>query len=260
MRHPYRHHERVEKRAAKICLLGAFGVGKTSLTQRFVSSILSDKYLTTSVEDRQEGVDVGATPVSLVIRDGEDEVSAVRELPRGGRVPLVVDVTRARRWKSRAHPASSNGDRRLRSACSTRSTSNWDIAKARLEELQQAGWSVERTSAKTGAGVEETRNWAKADRGLTAAGRHGPQHEQELPAKVPRRCLARRRALAHFVVRSQVLVRMGGGRALRADDLATGLRADQPPLWGTLPLFETPVSLEMPSGRTGRAFADDDVV
>ncbi|HET7777303.1 MAG TPA: EutP/PduV family microcompartment system protein, partial [Rudaea sp.] len=61
----------------KICLLGAFGVGKTSLTQRFVSSIFSDKYLTTvGVKIDKKAVDVGATPVSLVIWDiaGEDEV------------------------------------------------------------------------------------------------------------------------------------------------------------------------------------------
>ena len=31
----------------KICLLGGFGVGKTSLVSRFVHSIFSDKYLTT---------------------------------------------------------------------------------------------------------------------------------------------------------------------------------------------------------------------
>ena len=31
----------------KICLLGAFGVGKTSLTRRYVDSIFSEQYLTT---------------------------------------------------------------------------------------------------------------------------------------------------------------------------------------------------------------------
>ena len=31
----------------KICLLGGFGVGKTSLISRYVHSIFSDKYLTT---------------------------------------------------------------------------------------------------------------------------------------------------------------------------------------------------------------------
>ena len=31
----------------KICMLGGFGVGKTSLVSRFVTSIFSDNYLTT---------------------------------------------------------------------------------------------------------------------------------------------------------------------------------------------------------------------
>jgi GTPase SAR1 family protein len=31
----------------KICMLGGFGVGKTSLVSRFVTSIFSDTYLTT---------------------------------------------------------------------------------------------------------------------------------------------------------------------------------------------------------------------
>ena len=31
----------------KICVLGGFAVGKTSLVARFVSSIFSDKYLST---------------------------------------------------------------------------------------------------------------------------------------------------------------------------------------------------------------------
>ncbi|HPY42526.1 MAG TPA: GTP-binding protein, partial [Thiolinea sp.] len=30
----------------KVCLLGAFSVGKTSLIQRYVNQIFSDKYLT----------------------------------------------------------------------------------------------------------------------------------------------------------------------------------------------------------------------
>jgi GTPase SAR1 family protein len=34
-------------RKLKICLLGTFGVGKTSLVQRFVNDRFSEKYLTT---------------------------------------------------------------------------------------------------------------------------------------------------------------------------------------------------------------------
>ena len=46
----------------KICLLGGFGVGKTSLVSRFVHSIFSDKYLTTlgvKIEKKTITLDAG---------------------------------------------------------------------------------------------------------------------------------------------------------------------------------------------------------
>jgi small GTP-binding protein len=84
----------------KICLLGAFGVGKTSLTRRYVDSIFSDTYLTTvGVKIDKKAVRVGANDVNLLIWDiaGEDDVSAVRTSYLRGAAGylLVVDVTRA---------------------------------------------------------------------------------------------------------------------------------------------------------------------
>jgi small GTP-binding protein len=148
----------------KICLLGAFGVGKTSLTRRYVSSIFSDTYLTTvGVKIDKKTLDVGTTPVSLVIWDiaGEDEVSAVRTSYLRGAAGylLVVDVTRAqtldvaRTIQSRV--ATEIGDIPFLCLLNKIDVEAWDISDARIEELQQAGWTIERTSAKTGAGVEE---------------------------------------------------------------------------------------------------------
>ena len=148
----------------KICLLGAFGVGKTSLTRRYVSSIFSDTYLTTvGVKIDKKTLDVGATPVSLVIWDiaGEDEVSAVRTSYLRGAAGylLVVDVTRAQTLDVartiQARVATEIGDIPFLCLLNKIDVENWDIAEARIGELQQAGWTVERTSAKTGAGVEE---------------------------------------------------------------------------------------------------------
>lgn len=65
----------------KICLLGAFAVGKTSLVQRYVHSIFSDKYHTTiGVKIEKTRVDLDHTPVDLIIWDlhGEDEFQHVR--------------------------------------------------------------------------------------------------------------------------------------------------------------------------------------
>jgi len=148
----------------KICLLGAFGVGKTSLTQRYVSSIFSDKYLTTvGVKIDKKTLDVGTTPVSLVIWDiaGEDEVSAVRTSYLRGAAGylLVVDVTRAQTLEVarsiQSRVATEIGDIPFLCLLNKIDVEDWDIPAARIEELQQAGWTVERTSAKTGAGVEE---------------------------------------------------------------------------------------------------------
>lgn len=147
----------------KICLLGAFGVGKTSLTRRYVSSIFSDTYLTTvGVKIDKKSVDVGGTEVSLVIWDiaGEDEVSAVRTSYLRGAAGylLVVDVTRAQTLEVaksiQARVAAEIGNIPFLCLLNKIDVENWDIAPVRFDELQQSGWTMLRTSAKTGEGVE----------------------------------------------------------------------------------------------------------
>ena len=148
----------------KICLLGAFGVGKTSLTRRYVSSIFSDAYLTTvGVKIDKKTLDVGTTPLSLVIWDiaGEDEVSAVRTSYLRGAAGylLVVDVTRAQTLEVaktiQARVATEIGNIPFLCLLNKIDIEPWDIAEESFAELQQAGWTIARTSAKTGTGVEE---------------------------------------------------------------------------------------------------------
>ena len=83
----------------KICMLGATGVGKTSLVSRFVSSIFSDKYLTTvGVKIDKKTVTVEARTVTLVLWDiyGEDAFQSVRASYLRGAAGylLVADGTR----------------------------------------------------------------------------------------------------------------------------------------------------------------------
>ena len=148
----------------KICLLGAFGVGKTSLTRRFVDSIFSDAYLTTvGVKIDKKQLDVGATPVSLLIWDiaGEDEVSAVRTSYLRGAAGylLVIDVTRGQTLEVarsiQARVATEIGNIPFLCLLNKTDVADWDIGDARIDALRDAGWSVLRTSAKTGEGVEE---------------------------------------------------------------------------------------------------------
>lgn len=149
----------------KICLLGAFGVGKTSLTRRFVDSIFSDTYLTTvgvKIDKREVDTDSGEK-VSLIIWDiaGEDEVSAVRTSYLRGAAGylLVIDMTRAQTLEV-AHSIQQRVNTEIGKIpflCLLNKIdleAERDVAESNLQSLRDAGWIMLRTSAKTGEGVE----------------------------------------------------------------------------------------------------------
>ena len=85
----------------KICMLGAFAVGKTSLVSRYVHDIFSDRYLTTiGVKVEKKTITFSERdPVDLIVWDlaGEDELMRVRTVYLRGTAGylLVVDGTRA---------------------------------------------------------------------------------------------------------------------------------------------------------------------
>lgn len=83
----------------KICLLGTFGVGKTSLVRRFVENYFEDKYLSTiGVNVSRKRVVTAAQPVDLLIWDiaNTDEQGVfTQSYFRGAHGALVVhDLTR----------------------------------------------------------------------------------------------------------------------------------------------------------------------
>lgn len=146
----------------KICMLGGFGVGKTSLVRRYVQSIFSDNYLTTvGVKIEKRMVNVGAAPVALILWDiaGEDEVTTIRTSYLRGAAGylLVVDVTRGETLEVaksiQARVASEIGSVPFLFLFNKADLKDeWEIPEEFLEELKGSGW---RTSAKTGEGVEE---------------------------------------------------------------------------------------------------------
>jgi small GTP-binding protein len=84
----------------KICLLGAFAVGKTSLIKRFVESIFSDKYLTTiGVKINKKSLSISNQDINLMIWDleGEDDYTQINTnyLRGAAGYILVADGTRA---------------------------------------------------------------------------------------------------------------------------------------------------------------------
>jgi small GTP-binding protein len=149
----------------KICLLGASAVGKTSLVRRFVHSIFSADYLTTvGVTIEKKIVVRGARDVELVIWDlsGEDEFQRVRisYLEGASAYLLVVDGTRA----------STLATARALERAVTRElgpipfvlllnkgdlVDRWEVRLPIDDPLERAARRVLRTSAKTGAGVEQ---------------------------------------------------------------------------------------------------------
>lgn len=149
----------------KMCLLGGFGVGKTSLVARYVHSIFSDKYLTTvGVKIDKRSVNVGDETVDLVIWDiyGQDDFQKVRMSYLRGAAGylLVADGTRratldtALALHDSAQAVVPNVPFTLVVNKADRA-SEWEIDDSLLGVLTQRGWRVLKTSAKTGADVED---------------------------------------------------------------------------------------------------------
>ncbi len=150
----------------KVCMLGGFAVGKTSLVARFVHSIFSDKYLTTvGVKIEKKVVRVGENDVTLVIWDiyGQDDFQKIRMsyLKSSMGFLLVVDGTRkatldtAKEVLAAAEETVGKVPFILVLNKSDLAES-WELDEAELGRLEAQGWPIVRTSAKTGAAVEET--------------------------------------------------------------------------------------------------------
>lgn len=149
----------------KICLIGAFAVGKTSLVQQYVNSLFSDKYLTTlGVKIDKKLTQVNGVDVKLMIWDlaGEDEFMKIRmSYLRGSSGFLfVVDGTRK---------DTLNTIIRLEEQIATEVgkmpfillinksdlESEWQIDADMIDELSKKGWIIYKTSAKNGNYVND---------------------------------------------------------------------------------------------------------
>jgi small GTP-binding protein len=146
----------------KICLLGAFGAGKTSLVSQFVHSLFSDKYLTTlGVKIEKKSVDLGSQQVDLILWDmhGEDDFQNVNVSYLRGAAGylLVVDGTR-RATVQTAISLHEVAERAVGPVPFRLLLNKADLVKDwEVDEniLASLGWPILRTSAKTGAGVEQ---------------------------------------------------------------------------------------------------------
>lgn len=149
----------------KVCLIGDFAVGKTSLVQRFVHNTFSDKYLTTvGVKIDTRVVEVGSAAVKLVLWDiyGDHTLtsSSASYMAGANGFLLVVDGTRS----NTLHTAM-----RLKRCLDEVAgdvpgvwllnksdlAPEWELGESELAQLDATGCPVLRTSARSGDNVEQ---------------------------------------------------------------------------------------------------------
>jgi small GTP-binding protein len=148
----------------KVCMVGLFGTGKTSLVQRFVHSMFSERYLSTvGVKIDRKALEIDGASLTLVLwdlagRDGHEDITT--SYLRGAHAILyVADGTRRESCEQLSELKT------LAQAAAGDVPSVLALNKADLKDRWAIGagdedalareWDLVRTSAKTGDGVEE---------------------------------------------------------------------------------------------------------
>ena len=149
----------------KVCMIGASGVGKTSLVAKFVHSLFSEKYLTTvGVKIDKKSLTVDGTEMTLMIWDlaGDDDYQRLQTSYLRGTSGylLVADGTRSITLDQvldiQKRVVEAVGAAPFLLALNKADlASQWEITDQRMAELRALGWESFQTSAKDGVGVEE---------------------------------------------------------------------------------------------------------
>ena len=149
----------------KICMVGAFATGKTSLVARFVSSIFSENYHTTvGVKIDKKTVNIQEETINLINWDiyGDDEFQKVRMsyLRGSSGYLLVVDGTR-KTTLEKAFNLQTRVEETIGNVPFIMILNKWDlkdeweIDPVEIDAIKQKNWIVMKTSAKNGLGVAE---------------------------------------------------------------------------------------------------------
>jgi small GTP-binding protein len=148
----------------KLCMLGTFAVGKTSLVRQFVESVYSEKYHTTvGVKVDKKVVTVGENELTLVVWDieGAETGHELRQSYLRGAAGylLVADgtrpdtITNAVTLQARAE-ATVGSMPFILLLNKVDLEQQWRVDQEELARLKASNWSMATTSAKTGQGVE----------------------------------------------------------------------------------------------------------
>lgn len=149
----------------KICMLGSFAVGKTSLVRRFVESIFSDNYQTTiGVKIDKKVVRLDGSEITLVLWDlyGDDDFQKMRwsHLTGASGYLLVADGTR-RATLDKAIALKQKAREEIGAVPfvfvvnKSDLAQEWEIELESEARLAALNWTILHCSAKTGEGVKE---------------------------------------------------------------------------------------------------------
>lgn len=147
----------------KVCMLGSFAVGKTSLVRRVAEGRFAERYLTTvgvRIERLDVTSDVGAMRLLLWDIAGDDDFASVREsyLRGASGYALVVDAGRRATLETAV-----TLHERVRRVCgdipfvllvNKADLPHHDVDRETLSNLTADGWRIRDVSARTGEGAE----------------------------------------------------------------------------------------------------------
>lgn len=150
----------------KICMVGAYATGKTSLVARFVKSIYSEIYHTTvGVKVDKKLIKLKKQGLNLILWDlhGEDKFQKVQMSYLRGASGWILVVDGTRRYTLdnalclQQRVEENIGKIPFVIVLNKFDLSDeWEINNAAIEELDQRNWTVIKASAKTGLGVEDS--------------------------------------------------------------------------------------------------------
>ena len=150
----------------KVCMLGSFSVGKTSLVEKFVHSIFSDRYLSTvGVKISKKIVQLDDNDLTFILWDmeGQDLYTSINMSFLRGAMGyfIVMDGLRAETYQIGLEIyASSQKITGKNVPCyflinKADLQDRWEITQNMIENLRAQGMKVFLTSAKIGLGVED---------------------------------------------------------------------------------------------------------
>ncbi len=149
----------------KVCMVGAFAVGKTSLVRQYVDSIFSEKYQTTigvKIDKKQVLLDDSQIQMMIWDIEGVDIFTDLNPtyLRGASGVLLVIDGTRLNTMAT-AHEIISiihenlEQPKILLAVNKSDLRSQWAVSEEELIKLTNDEKNIVYTSAKTGEGVEQ---------------------------------------------------------------------------------------------------------